>query len=203
MKTNNLFLLLSLAILCYMTTSCNDDKLAKEIAGSWTFSYSPENDEGLDEKIQETITFTYDDSNFDSGTFVERLDGVISNIEIEDTDGSRYGYSYHSSIKGKYKMVLGDLQITYYINTLKVNVYPSDISLDLDDQTKKGLIYLNMSTLEFKKQMAEEARQAILDVLHEQYAEQTEGVFFTDVQIAGTTMTFMSSDLGRVTLKKK
>lgn len=65
------------------------------------------------------------------------LDGVVSDVEVEETDGSFYTYKYHSTIKGKYEIILGDIEMTYYVNTLKVDISSNDIIFDFDREKKR------------------------------------------------------------------
>lgn len=195
-----IFVLCSLFAVLLM--SCSDLSKAEQLSGSWEVTV----DIGDNEVQTQILTFKYDDTSFDEdGTFDLKIEGEVSNIELDEIDNSFMNISYHSTISGKYEVVAGDLYLHYDLNTLKVEVSDKDIEFDINDrEALVGMKYLGMSENSIKKETALETEEAITKEFREHYSsELTSNTSYKDLMIEGSQMSFITEDYGRLVYEKK
>ena len=198
MKKLATILLCSLALI-----SCNDEKLAKQMEGTWETSYSANYDDGSENVVQ-TMTFHYDeDSMEDDGTFVEVLSGTIRDTDL-DVDGT-LTCRYRFRITGRWSVYMGDLSLTYNLNDCEVEVNRSDVNLHLNNFED----HLSMET--YKRETGEdplddivkEARKNAYEELYQQYRQHNaEDGTFVNLKVTDNEMSFETSDLGRMIFRR-
>lgn len=189
---------------CLAFVSCNDDKLARQMEGTWKTSYSENYGDGS-ERVVQTMTFHYDeDSMEDDGTFVEELSGTITDSNLEDVDGT-LTCRYRFRITGRWSVNMGDLDLTYDLNKCEVKINRSDVNLHLrhfDD-------YMAMD--EYKREtgydplddVVREARKNIYEELHQQYQQHNaEDGSFANLKVTDNQLSFETNDLGRMTFRR-
>ena len=154
MKTIKTFYFLLLLTVCMTFSSCKDNQIAKDIQGTWSRDIIDDDDD-INMKAKETMTFAYVEDEVFGGTFDERKDGIFD-TDMEDIEDSHMRVSLHSTIKGTYEILDGDLYLKYDINSLKLNLSPDDIELDIKDEDfLKEMKQDGMSIDEFKVVLAE------------------------------------------------
>ena len=183
-----------MALLCLY--SCSDIKLAEQLDGSWQTSYEAY-DDGLVEKITQTMTFHYDENSWeDDGTFTETLSGVIDDIDLEFVDGT-FDCKYRSRITGRWSVDQGDLSLVYNISTFEVEIDKNDVKINVNGYLS------NADKRELKDELVRELQKNIQGELRNQYIESnSDGGSFLNLKVSGNKMSFDSSDLGRMEFKK-
>lgn len=191
---------------CLAFTSCNDEKLAKQMEGTWQCSYTNAYDTGEKERVKQVMTFHYDESEDgeDGGTFVEELYGSVKDIDLVFVDGT-IDCRYHSSISGTWSVELGDLYLTYDVATLEVELDRNDVDLKLNrmvDQLEMAG-YMMETFSDPKDDFVREAQKDCYKELFHQYKQQNaDDGGFVDLKVSATEMSFETSDLGRMTFHR-
>lgn len=191
---------------CLALAACNDEKLAKQMEGTWCGSYKTAYDNGAKETIEKTITFHYDENDEweDGGTFEEMLSGNAKDIELIFADGTM-NCRYHSYIKGTWSVDFGDLYLTYNVTTLEVEINNRDVDLKLDrfaDQL--GMAGYMMETLsDPKDDIVKETKKTLYKDLFRQYKQHNaDEAAFGDLKVSANELSFETDDLGRMTFSK-
>ena len=191
---------------CLALVSCDDEKLAKQLEGTWQGSYRTVYDNGAKETIEKTITFHYDknDKWEDGGTFEEMLSGNAKDIELIFADGT-VDCRYRSYIKGTWSIDFGDLYLKYNVTTLEVEINNRDVDLKLDhfmDQLDMAG-YMLETFSDPKDDIVKEAKKTLYKDLFHQYSQHNdEEAAFGDVKVSSDELSFETEDLGRMTFRK-
>lgn len=198
-------LTLCLIALTAMTvfTSCNDEKLAKEIEGQWTIGDTETDEDGT--KIDETYTYRFiriPDKTKDGGYLKESSNGTA----ITSEDGYECKVTYSTSISGNYEFIAGDLYCTYNLSTLAVNIEDIKIRVSDDGGYEEYQDLLNIaadgSLYELKQEIQAETEKELRSELYKQYKKDNdEETCFKDVKIEGDEMT-VTTDEGEKTMKR-
>lgn len=198
MKTIKTFYFLLLLTVCMTFSSCKDNQIAKDIQGTWSRDFI-DDDDGIKMRTKETITFAYVEDELTGGTFDERKDGIFD-MEMEDVEDSYITISLYSTIKGTYEILDGDLYLKYDINSLKLNLSPDDIELDIKDEDfLKEMKQTEMSMDELKVVLAEEWKETFLEELRKGYLDNHPDGAYPDVKIEGKQLSFTTADQGVLT----
>lgn len=199
--------IISAAILCCLVlTSCNDEKLAKQLEGTWRSSYVATYDTGIKDRVEQVMTFQYDgnDESKDGGTFVEELYGNAKDIELMFVDGT-VDCRYHCFIRGTWSVDFGDLYLTYNVNTLEVEVNQSDVDLKLKRFTDQMnmVSYMMETWSDPRDDLIKEIQKNIYKELFHLYKRQnTDDGAFVDLEVSETKMSYETSDIGRMKFRK-
>jgi len=197
MKTIKTFYFLLLLTVCMTFSSCKDNQIAKDIQGTWSRDFI--DDDGIKMRTKETITFAYVEEELIGGTFDERKDGIFD-TEMEDIEDSYIRISLYSTIKGTYEILDGDLYLKYDVNSLKLNLSPDDIELDIKDEDfLKEMKQTEMSIDELKVVLAEEWKETFLEELRKGYLDNHPDGAYPDVKIEGKQLSFTTADQGVLT----
>lgn len=198
MKTIKTFYFLLLLTVCMTFSSCKDNQIAKDIQGTWSRDFI-DDDDGIKMRTKETITFAYVEDELIGGTFDERKDGIFD-TEMEDIEDSYIRISLYSTIKGTYEILDGDLYLKYDVNSLKLNLSPDDIELDIKDEDfLKEMKQTEMSIDELKVVLAEEWKETFLEELRKGYLDNHPDGAYPDVKIEGKQLSFTTADQGVLT----
>lgn len=186
--------LVLMALFCLY--SCNDIKLAEQLDGTWQTSYE-HYDDGLVEKVTETITFHYDEDSWkDDGTFVEMLSGTLQDINFGYEDFT-CDCKYRSRITGRWSVDQGDLSLTYDISTLEVQFGRDDVIIKTDSYLS------NADKRELQDAIVEEFRDGLKGELRNQYIEtNTDDGSYLNLKVSDNKMSFDTNDLGRMEFQK-
>ena len=202
MKTTKTFYALLLLTVCMTFSSCKDRQIAKDLQGTWSRDFI-DDDDGVKMRAKETMTFAYVEDEVIGGTFDERRDGIFD-MEMEDVEDSYITISLYSTIKGTYEILDGDLYLKYDINSLKLNLSPDDIELDIKDEDfLKEMKQTEMSMDELKVVLAEEWKETFLEELHKEYLDNHPDGAFPDVKIEGKQLSFTTEDQGVITYMRQ
>ncbi len=173
--------------------SCGDTDLANAVTGKWrgTMEYT---DEGA--KIKQVVSYDFIKSEdvVDGGKFVEK---VRETMTFEDI-GLIMTCTATSTISGEWEILVGDLNLTYDLSTLEVNIEDVDGHLadDADDVAYEAFLEAQASGM-FDE--SKEAYDMVYDESRRQYqTSNDEGSSYSDVKIDGNTMTFYTGDVGKV-----
>lgn len=198
-------LTLTLIALTAMTvlTSCNDEKLAKEIDGKWSVRNTETDEDGT--KTDETYTYSFiriPDDTKDGGVLKERCNGTT----IASEDGYECKITYNTYIMGNYEFIAGDLYCTYDLSTLKVNI--DDIKIRVSDEggydeyEDLANSALDGSLYDVKQEIQAETEKELRSELYKAYKKDNdEETCFKDVKIEGDKMTLTTDD-GTITMKR-
>lgn len=198
MKTIKTFYFLLLLTVCMTYSSCKDNQIAKDIQGTWSRDFI-DDDDGIKMRSKETITFAYVEDELIGGTFDERKDGIFD-TEMEDIEDSYIRISLYSTIKGTYEILDGDLYLKYDVNSLKLNLSPDDIELDIKDEDfLKEMKQTEMSIDELKVVLAEEWKETFLEEVRKGYLDNHPDGAYPDVKIEGKQLSFTTADQGVLT----
>lgn len=194
-----------LAIALALLSSCEDDKLAKSMNGTWTGSIMISNDDQSKEKQDIYLKFNYIPSNDTSGgTYIEVRRAVVNGVDLDD---AKMDVGYCSYIEGTWEVIAGALVTKPNVSTLKVNIDPQDVKIDYDNAwaALDGL-YDEFSSLGYsRKEMASDLQKDLYTDLFHQYKEDENNdgeVTWYDLKVNGETMSFATDDIGTFTLHK-
>ena len=204
-------LLQVITIMSFTLTACEDAKLAKEASGTWETTLNLKDEYGTPYDQHQTYTFQYiEDDMKDGGTLIECTETTLT----EESDDIEVTYTAKTSIQGKYELIWGDLYITYNLSSLDVVISnvsykisdTADLSTQLDyAQAAIGMALLGQELIN-KDELAEEIRKNAYKSFYETYEasneEDEEGACYKEVKIENGTMSFVTSDVGRMHLKK-
>lgn len=202
MKNKKIKAVAASLLCCLLFTSCDDEKLAKQMEGTWQSSYVTTYDTGAKERIEKVMTFMYDESDEmeDGGTFVEELYGNTKDIELVFVDGT-VDCRYRSSIRGTWSVDFGDLYLTYNVATLEVEVKNSDVDLKLNRVTDQLNMagYMMETFSNPKDDIVREAQKNIYKELFHHYKQHNaDDGAFADLKVSVAEMSFETSDIGRI-----
>lgn len=183
--------------------SCSDVKLARSIDGKWETSLNLTDEYG-DPFVKKLIY------EFDYKANGEKTGGKMTeyneNIIEDDSEGIVIKCNVRSSIEGEYTVFFGDLEIMYYLPTLEVTIEDVEYSLsdDADFYTSLGMEILGDEIIsEMIEDELEGMKKEVYDSLYEQYeadnrGAEEEGYCYPDLEVEGDTMSFVTSDMGRM-----
>ena len=191
---------------CLALSSCNDEKLAKQMEGTWQGSYRTVYDNGAKERVEKVLTFHYDENDEwnDGGTFVEELYGTSNDIELIFADGT-VDCRYRSRIKGTWSVDFGDLYLTYNVTTLEVEINNSDVDLKLDRFTDQLNMagYMLETLSDPKDDIVKEAKKSLYkDLFHQYKQSNADEAAFGDLKVSANELSFETDDLGRMTFRR-
>ena len=127
------------------------------------------------------------------GTFLERNRYSQS---VQDS-GIRANYSATTEISGTWEVLMGDLYLTYNLNSLEVKV--GDVDLQVNDWDYEMQMFMDEYKGDFRREIYSETYRESRRNYKE--ANDYEGAF-EDLEIEGNRLSFLSGDAGRVTLRK-
>lgn len=189
---------------CLVLTSCNDEKLARQMEGTWKGSYSANYGDG-NERVVQTMTFHYDEESIeDDGTFVEELSGTIRTTDLDEVDGT-LTCRYRFRITGRWSVDIGDLNLTYNLNDCEIEIKKSDVNLHLnnfeDHLAMKA--YERETGYDLLNDIVKEARKEVYDELRQQYQQHNaEDGTFANLKVTDNELSFETNDLGRMTFRR-
>ena len=181
--------------------SCEDNKLAKEMEGTWTTSYISSYEDGTKSYIDEQVTFKNENSDKGGGSFFE----IRTGKEELDEDEINIKYRWISRIEGTWSIDLENLVLNYNMSTLEVEVGKEDVNFDF-----KGEAYLwndwgtlIMNGFYLNNNLYKELKKSCYKDLFQYYAKAREytkenGLTFYNIQIKGSILSFETDDLGRI-----
>ena len=180
-----------LAVLCF--SSCQDAKLAEQLGGTWHTSFALKDEDGMPYTEEQDVKFVHIRSNVkDGGRFKEK---VTTEIKFEEYT-MNVSCKQVCTISGEWEIIGGDLYMEYDLSSLDVEVEDVNRELLWDDVLDSvfGIDYDNM--------LAEEIRKNAYRELYEFYSgshkENDKGDCCLDLSIEDNTMSYSTSDLGRV-----
>lgn len=183
--------LMALFCLC----SCGDIEKAEQLDGTWRTSY--ENyDEGLVEKMTETITYHYDEDSWDDdGTFVIVLSARIDDIYIDED--LTCDCKYRARITGRWSVDQGDLSHVYDIGTFELKMGRDDVTVHTDT-------YLSSAERrELQEAIADEFQSTLQGGLRSQFIDfNNAGLPYRNLKVSGNKMSYDTSDYGRMEFQK-
>lgn len=175
-------------------SSCQDAKLAEQLDGAWHTSYTLKDEDGLSYPEEQDVKFTHIKSNIkDGGRFKEK---VTMEMQTEEY-GMNVSCKFICTISGEWEIIRGDLYMEYDLPSMNVEIKDMDCELP-------WIVALGFSELEIdhNKIMAEEVRKNAYREMYETYRrsnkENDMGCCFLDLSIEGDTMSYSTSDLGRL-----
>lgn len=188
-----------LAMFCF--SSCNDAQLAEQLDGTWHTSYTQKDEDGVPYVQEQEVTFTHIASNTkDGGRFKEK---VITAIETEEYDLD-VSCKTVCTISGEWEIINGDLYMTYNLSTMNVEVKNMDCKLS--NNAALGFSILGISRVKFQNIITAEIRRNTYQEMYKCYQqsnkENDKGGAFLDLSIEDNTMSYSTSDLGRLEWKR-
>ena len=162
---------LLLIILCsilplVLLNSCNDSKLAKEVVGTWKLKIS----------VDEGSEHTYYHFN-ENGMFTETTYYYLSEVG----DGIEVVVKYASTITGTWEVLVGDLDLTYDVSTLKVNY----LGMKFPGSTGFEENFANALMESLFSDLIKESKDELYDIVEDYYCEET---VFANITISGNKM---------------
>ena len=195
---------LCITLLLLITTtlySCKDSKLAKEMEGSWKTSYVTSYEDGTKSYVDEQITFKNDDPNKYGGSFFE----IRTGKEELDEDEVNVKYRWFSRIEGTWEINIDNLVINYNISTLEVEVEKDDVDFDFKGEAflwndwgsliARGF-YMNNNLYKKLKKSTYKDMFRYYGVIRR--FTNDNGFSYTNVQINSSTLSYQTSDMGRI-----
>lgn len=202
------FLLSTIALLGIALTSCNDEKLAKSADGKWATSLTLKDEYGTPYTQGQTYVFNYVKSDSkDGGSFTEQTETAMT----EEEDDFEVSYTAKTSIRGEWEIIFGDLYMTYDLSSLDVAITDVDYKLSDGTDFSTRLDYAEAAIgaamfgqeLINKKELAEEIRKNAYKSFYEVYeSSNDEGSYYEELKIENGVMSFQTSDVGRMRLRK-
>lgn len=192
------------SVTAVLLTSCTDQRLSKEIEGTWKGSMVIANDDQSRE--QQTIYDKYD--YVGKGNEGKLTEVIVSNIKDIDLDEATMDVGYQSYIEGTWKIDDGQLYTSYDVTTLKVKVDENKVKVRwnsflgvLSDMYEKygGLIFGNST----QKEIVDEIQKKIYKTMFHQYQDdESDEASYPELTIENGNMSYKTSDAGTVHFKK-
>lgn len=200
MRINSKLGRLCILFVCMMPlfSSCvdGDSILAQAAEGAWYVDLEAKDEDGFPIRKQLTMQFRCvedEDGWIYGGTFLERNRYSQS---VQDS-GIRANYSATTEISGTWEVLMGDLYLTYNLNSLEVKV--GDVDLQVNDWDYEMQMFMDEYKGDFRREIYSETYRESRRNYKE--ANDYEGAF-ENLEIEGNRLSFLSGDAGRVTLRK-
>ena len=188
--------------------SCNDAELAQSIDGKWENSLNLTDEYG--NPFVKKITYEFDykaNGKKTGGKMTESNENIIE----DDSEGIVIKCNVRSHIEGEYTVLLGDLEVRYYLSTLEVAIEDVEyyLSGNADFYTSLGVELLGDETIsEMIEDGLEVMKKDLYNTLYEQYEADNEGIeeegyCYPELEVKGSTMSFLTSDMGRMYFDRK
>lgn len=199
------------ALPCLLTmltmSSCDDNKLAKQLNGTWQCKATLSNAETSEGEGIEKQTvyqqFKYVESNTeDGGTMKEYRDAEVKEVDLDDMTMDA---SYRVYVEGKWEIIAGDLYIYYNVSSLKLGLDADDITLHDDDGTVRLSSYAYILGKTTVDGLVEEMRQELYKEMKSQYCEdaaKADSAPYQDLKVSADAMSYKTSDLGTMHFTK-
>ena len=194
-----------LATLLASLTSCEDNKLARDMNGTWKGSFVTTYDDQSRENQDIYIKFDYVPSDTkDGGTYVEVRKGTINDVDV---GVAKMNAGYCSYIKGEWEVLNGELEIKPDVSTLKVNINPDEVKVNYDNSwmTLENLYEEYGSSVYSRQEFISDMQKDVYKELFDEYKEDednADAASFQDLKVNGETMSFKTEDAGTITLHK-
>lgn len=195
---------------CFILSSCEDAKLAKAVDGKWEANITLKDEYGTPYTQRQIYDFKYQESNDKNGGIV--TESTITSM-TEEVDDIEVSYTATSTIKGEWEVIFGDLYFTYNLSTLDVAITNVDYQLseNADFSTKMdyaeaaiGMALLGQELIN-KDELTEDIRKNAYQSFYEDYESSNnegDGSYYEDLKIGNNVMSFKTSDIGRMELKR-
>lgn len=199
-----------LSMLSLSLAGCGDSELAKKVDGTWYAKMSTRDYQGTryTQDVKYTFRYVQDDIK-DGGTFSEQITYPLT----EDDGEIEVTCKVTTSIEGEWEIIFRDLLLTYHLSTLDMEITDVDYEFTDFDAAGEALgvgFFMAMAGVETdlvdKNKLAEEIRKEIYPDTYDEYKlanNDGDGSYFEDVQVENGTLSFTTSDAGRVFLKKQ
>lgn len=193
------------ALMMVMMSSCQDGRIAKQADGCWHYGLTTTFDDGSKTETDIYLLLAkFED--IDGGRFME---STVSSAMYYDYEGNAYNVPYRTNIRGWWEIVAGDMHLEYEIETLKVAAYQDDIKMDLgDDPFVQAYVSQMYSGFEgaldiLYSRVAESFNKEMYTEMFHLYSLDNECDYpYSNVEVAGSTLSFESIDFGRVVCDK-
>lgn len=195
---------------CFILSSCEDAKLAKAVDGKWEANITLKDEYGTPYTQRQIYDFKYQESDDKDGGIV--TESTITSM-TEEVDDIEVSYTTTSTIKGEWEVIFGDLYFTYNLSTLDVAITNVDYQLseNADFSTKMdyaeaaiGMALLGQELIN-KDELTEDIRKNAYQSFYEDYESSNnegDGSYYEDLKIGNNVMSFKTSDIGRMELKR-
>lgn len=175
-------------------SSCQDAQLAEQLDGIWHTSYTLKDEDGISYPEEQDVKFTHMKSNVkDGGRFKEK---VASEIKTEEYD-MNVSCKLVCTISGGWEIIGGDLYMEYDLSSMDVEVKDMNCELSWDAFVGGSVLGIDYNNI-----IAEEIRKNTYREMYKTYRNSNEendkGCCFLDLSIEGNTMSYTTSDLGRL-----
>ena len=193
-------------LLVLSLVSCTDADLARQADGLWYVKLNVKDEYGIPHTEEQYLRFNYVESDDkDGGTLTET---VLMHLS-EDVDDYTVTYDVRSEIKGEWEVLLGDLYVNYDLYSLNVEISNIDYS---PSKTANILAQINalgdIWDMELNREsIKEEIRKEAYKMLRSEYQKNSsdvedDGPYYPDLQIEEDVMTFTTSDVKTIHLKR-
>lgn len=186
--------------LIFLLSACGDADLARSADGLWYTRLNMKDEYGIPYTVDQYLRLRFEESDEkDGGIFKETMQAHRS----EEEEGCKVTYDVHTSIKGDWEVILGDLYMTYDLYSLDVSIEniefaPAESSNILSQMDFMGEDYwnLNLNKESIREEMRKTAyRQIIADYRQHNEESENEGGCYFDLQVEGDRLTFKASDI--------
>lgn len=177
--------------------SCHDGQLAEELEGTWHTSYTMKDENGIPYTEEQKVKFMCVESNSkDGGLFMEQVTAEIENEE----ENINVRCKTICTISGEWEIIGGDLYMTYNLSSMDVEV--KDMNYELSENTALGFDILGIDRIKLEDNITEEIRRNSYREMYKVYQqsnkETDQGFCFEDLSIEGDSMSYNTSDFGRI-----
>lgn len=193
------------AVLCTLLVSCDDNRLARELNGTWRGSVSTSYDDQSQERQTIFATFLYDkDGDTDGGTLVEERKIKMTNMDLDDYTADAV---YHSRIEGTWEVIWGDSYIYYDVSSLQVTVNEKEVNIHWQSisQPFNALSDFLSYGYNVKTDLTRQLQKNAYSELFKSYKEdaaQAEDAPYVDLKVNGNSMSYETSDVGQLTFTR-
>lgn len=186
--------------LIFLFSACGDADLARSADGLWHTRLNMKDEYGIPYTVDQYLRLRFEESDEkDGGTFKETMQAHRS----EEEEGCKVTYDVHTSIKGDWEVILGDLYMTYDLYSLDVSIEniefaPAESSNILSQMDFMGEDYwnLNLNKESIREEMRKTAyRQIMADYRQHNEESENEGGCYFDLQVEEDRLTFKASDI--------
>ena len=186
--------------LIFLLTACGDADLARSADGLWHARLKMKDEYGIPYTVDQYLRLRFEESDEkDGGTFKETMQMHRS----EEEEGCKVTYDAHTSIKGDWEVIFGDLYMTYDLYSLDVSIEniefaPAESSNILSQLDFMGEDYwnLNLNKESIREEMRKTAyKQIMADYRQHNEESENEGACYIDLQVEGDKLSFKASDI--------
>jgi hypothetical protein len=176
-----IFTTVQVLLIITLFTSCKDDKLTKDAVGKWKSEVK------TDDGKENTYYLLGENGQLEETTYY---------YQHHTEDGIKVIAKFKSTIKGTWEVLLGDLDFSYDLSSLKVEYIGMDFPYL--SSLESGLANAFMSG--FGQGLIEEGESELYDNVFDYYQEYSE-VSYPDIKINGNVMTLTTED-GKIKWRK-